>query len=114
MGLWSKFFGAGDAVNETVDAIISTGDALVYTDEEKAKYKLELLKTYEPFKLVQRYLVLLFTVPYVLLHSVVIVGCIYGMEWKEVSTIINDAFGYPVLAAVSLYLTGGIIPAKFK
>ena len=54
---------------------------MFFTDEEKAKHKLALLKAYEPFKLVQRYIVLLFTIPYVALHVMVILGCIRVPAW---------------------------------
>lgn len=85
---------------------------MFFTDEEKAKHKIALLKAYEPFKLVQRYIVLLFTIPYVLLHTIVVVGCMHGYDWKPIGEMINEAFGYPVLAAIGLYLTGGVLPKK--
>ncbi len=85
---------------------------MFFTNEEKAKHKIELLKAYEPFKLVQRYIVLLFTIPYVFLHTVVVLGCMHDYPWAPIGEMINQAFGYPVLASVGLYLTGGILPKK--
>lgn len=114
MGLFSKIFGSDSAIKSGMDLIANTGDALVFTDEEKSKQKIELLKAYEPFKLIQRFLVLLFCVPYVLFYSVVIIGGFYGVDFKDMTPIINDAFQYPVLGAVGLYLTGGLIPSKFR
>lgn len=114
MGLFSKIFGTDSAIKSGLDLIANTGDALVFTDEEKSKQKVELLKAYEPFKLIQRFLVMLFCVPYVAFYSVVIVGAFYGYHFEDVTSIINDAFQYPVLGAVGLYLTGGLIPAKFR
>lgn len=62
MGFWN-LFSAGDTVEKTTDALISTGDKLFYTDEEKADMKLqttklhiELLQAYHPFKVTQRIL----------------------------------------------------------
>lgn len=114
MGLFSKIFGSDSAIKSGMDLIANTGDALVFTDEEKSKQKIELLKAYEPFKLIQRFLVLLFCVPYVLFYSIVIIGGFYGVDFKDMTPIINDAFQYPVLGAVGLYLTGGLIPSKFR
>ncbi|MBD1567951.1 MULTISPECIES: hypothetical protein [Aliivibrio] len=114
MGLFSKIFGSDSAIKSGMDLIANTGDALVFTDEEKSKQKIELLKAYEPFKLIQRFLVLLFCVPYVLFYSIVIIGELYGYDFKNITPIINDAFQYPVLGAVGLYLTGGLIPSKFR
>ncbi len=36
MGILSWITGGGDLANKTVDAVIRTGDALVFTDEEKS------------------------------------------------------------------------------
>ncbi|QIA65023.1 hypothetical protein GT360_15790 [Vibrio astriarenae] len=112
MTIWQRIFGSSELLNQGLNTIAKTGDAMFFTDEEKAKYKLSLLKAYEPFKIVQRSIVLLFTVPYVLLHSVVVIGCMHGFDWQPISDMINEAFGYPVLAAVGLYLTGGVLPKK--
>ncbi|WP_136483233.1 hypothetical protein [Vibrio sp. H11] len=112
MSLWSRIFGSTSLVEKSLDAMTRTGDAMFFTNQEKAGYKLDLLKAFEPFKLVQRCIVLLFTVPYVLLHSLVIVGCMHGFEWQPIGEMINEAFGYPVLTAVGLYLTGGVWPKK--
>lgn len=53
----------------------------------------------------QRYIVLLFTIPYVALHVMVILGCMHGYDWKP----LGEMTGYPVLAAIGLYLTGGVV-----
>ncbi|MGF1806085.1 hypothetical protein L4C31_12630 [Aliivibrio sifiae] len=112
MGLFSKIFGTDSAIKAGLDLIVNTGDALVFTDEEKSEQKIKLLKAYEPFKLIQRFIVMVFCVPYIGLHTIVIIGCIFGADWGAISTMINDAFGYPVLAAVALYLGGGAIPKR--
>ncbi len=114
MGLFSKIFGTDSAINKGMDMIANAGDAMVFTDEEKAQQKIALLKAYEPFKLIQRFIVMLFCVPYVSLHSVVIIGSFFGMDWSAISSMINEAFGYTVLAAVTLYLTGGVVAGKQK
>ena len=68
MGWWSTLFNSTDTIAKTTDAIISAGDKLFYTDEEKADMKIEqarfmptLLKAYEPFKIAQRILALWFS-----------------------------------------------------
>ncbi|WP_394242959.1 hypothetical protein [Vibrio astriarenae] len=114
MTLLGKIFGSPAFFERSLDTLTNTGDSMFFTDEEKAKHKLALLKAYEPFKLVQRCIVLLFTIPYVLLHSLVVIGCMHGYEWQEIGTMINEAFGYPVLAVIGLYLTGGVIPKKSR
>lgn len=112
MAIFSKIFGSNSVIQSGLDMIADTGDAIVFTTEEKAEQTIALLKAYEPFKLIQRFLVMLFCVPYVSLHTAVIIGRLFGMEWGDITVMINDAFRYPVLAVVGLYLTGGIIPSR--
>ncbi len=54
MGIFSKLFSSSETVQKTVDAVINTGDALWFTDEEKSvasQKKLDwLLKYHEASK----------------------------------------------------------------
>lgn len=114
MSLLGKVFGSDPVINKGLNMIANAGDALVFTDEEKSKQKVELLKAYEPFKLIQRFLVMLFCIPYVVFYSIVIIGQLCGYHFTDAASTINDAFQYPVLGAVGLYLTGGLIPSKYR
>lgn len=38
MGFWSRLWDTPDTISKGVDAVIQSGDALVYTDEEKAEF----------------------------------------------------------------------------
>ena len=109
MTLFGRIFGSQSSINKGLDVLTNTGDAMFFTDQEKAKHTLALLKAYAPFKLVQRYIVLLFSIPYVALHVTVILGCMHGYDWQPLGEMTNEAFGYPVLAAIGLYLTGGVV-----
>ena len=44
MSILSRLFSAPDAVSKGMDAIINTGDALVFTDEEKAANNIKILE----------------------------------------------------------------------
>lgn len=72
--MWQRIFGSQELLKQSLTTLSQAGDAMFFTDEEKAKHTLALLKAYEPFKLVQRCIVLLFTVPYVSLQTMVILG----------------------------------------
>ena len=94
------------------DAVIDSGDALVFTDEEKAKMKLELLKHYEPFKLAQRLLSIIFAINFI---AAFWVGVALFM-WSSDDTLkgfidLVRAYdlGWIMLAIVSFYFTGGVI-----
>lgn len=66
-----KLWGSAGAIKDITSAVINTGDKLVYTDEEKAENKKEvikffptLLQAYHPFKLAQRILATWFSLLY--------------------------------------------------
>ena len=101
-----------------VDAIINTGDVLVYTDEEKARAlqlvvdtKMKMLPLYEPFKLAQRYLAFAFTANFLLSFWV---GIILFMGFPTyldgyLEMISSFQLGWIMLAIVSFYFSGGFI-----
>ncbi|MDB4681396.1 hypothetical protein OAE88_00650 [bacterium] len=67
--MWGSLFGTATIVEKGVDAVVSAGDKLFYTDEEKADMKvkirehhLSLLKASEPFKVAQRLLAVWFSI----------------------------------------------------
>ena len=97
--------------NKLTDAIIDSGDALVFTDEEKAKMKLELLKHYEPFKLAQRLLSLIFTINFILAFWVGVALFIWypNLAGGFLGLVKAYDLGWIMLAIVSFYFTGGII-----
>lgn len=68
MGIWSKLFSSENTIEKATDAVISAGDKIWYTDEEKADMKFKfvsyfpnILKAYEPFKIAQRILAVWFS-----------------------------------------------------
>lgn len=129
MSIWSSIFSSGDTISKTTDAIIATGDKLVYTDEEKAdmKFKLKefhikMLEAYHPFKLTQRLLALWFSFlfGFAFLSAMGVTLFNMYMMYKEatfkaisIQPIIDVivAFGLftIVIAIVAFYFTGGVI-----
>lgn len=127
MGIISSLFQSESTINKVVDAVVDTGDAIFLTDEEKLKYgnikqklKIEMLKAYQPFKIAQRFLALIFCVPFVLIHifSVALYASGYTAKAVEIITLNNDALGTIVLGVVLFYFGGGsiegIIERRFK
>ena len=123
MGIFSKLFG-NDSV---IDAVIKSGDALVYTTEEKAQAQERkeerferLLKLYEPFKIAQRFLALIVGVPYVLFHFIVAITKLVMMwfveleAYKEYQVLLSaitgsldNALFYPFCLIIGFYFAGG-------
>ena len=68
MSIWGSLFATGEIVNKGVDAVISAGDKLMFTEEEKAdmnlkmrEHHLKLLEASQPFKVAQRLLAVWFS-----------------------------------------------------
>jgi len=116
MSFWN-IFSAGDTIEKATDAIISTGDMLVLTDEEKLVYNakateqfIDTLKAYHPFKVTQRVLAiwysLLFGVAFLIGLSISVFNMIatykQTLAGKEEIIIISLDPLYALVAAFSL------------
>ena len=109
MGIFSKLLGT----DKVVDAGIKGIDAIFYTDQEKAENKKAFLKLYEPFKLAQRYLALVFSIPYVLM-VVVTFGASFFMDVTVQKELLMGDIGTIVGIIVGFYFLGGSIAGGFK
>lgn len=122
MGIFAKLFGS----DKIIDAGIKAGDAIFFTDQEKADWKIRLLKAYEPFKIAQRWLAIILSIPFVSLHTasgvqILLAGWSVGkvgksaheaalsvMEWN------NETLGVPVAIVLGFYFSGGAIESIAK
>ena len=118
MNLISKIFGSDKIIDKGMAGI----DALVYTDQEKSETKLELLERYEPFKLAQRLLALLFSSIFLIVFMwAVIIWSIgaFTEDLEKAGYLMSIAFeladwnvktlGTAVSLIVGFYFTGGLI-----
>ena len=119
MGWFSGLFSA----NNVVDAIIDSGDALVYTEEEKAKAaqlavdtKLKMLPLFEPFKLAQRYIALAFTANFLLSFWVGVSLYVWFPTYLDGFLNIVGVYqlGWIMLAIISFYFGGGFLESFKK
>jgi hypothetical protein len=106
-----KILGSDKVIESGIKAI----DSFVYTDEEKAVQKTELLKHFEPFKLAQRYLALLFSFAFVAAFIASIGLSLFGLPYAGIVKIV-EAFNisWIVLSIVTFYFTGGTIESFKK
>ena len=98
------------------DSIISGVDKAILTKEERMDYAEKFLVLYEPYKLAQRIIAILFISVYLLVHIITAVAhIIYVLSEKPAKAIIelykynNDNLGYPVLTIVGFYFAGGLL-----
>jgi len=111
---WFSIFGKGDVIDKASNGI----DKVFFTNEEKADYMLKFLKAYQPFKLVQRYLAIMFGGTYLLVWIacalLLIAGAITGNgELIQGSDMLaernNETLGTPVSLIMGLYFGGGML-----
>ena len=116
-GFWGSIFGSDKAVGGLMD----TADAMWETTEEKSKAKMMFLRLYEPFKKVQRIIVVTVVTPFVAIHAMVAMTWL-AMIWfpssgemfdfrvsqlKEVANMNNLTLGDPVAWILAFYFLGG-------
>lgn len=97
---------------KVIDAGIAAIDAMVFTDEEKSRAKIVLLKAYEPFKIAQRYLAFMFCGQFLLTFNICLGLLLSGKKEmiKDVLELVAVfSLGEIVLAIVAFYFLGGVV-----
>lgn len=115
--MFGKLFGS----KKVVDASISAIDSAFFTEEEKSAalerkmtLKAALLKAYEPFKVAQRALALLYGVPYVLAWFATFC-CSFFMDVKQqFDLLLNSDIAIANLIILGFYFAGGAGESIFK
>lgn len=105
----AKIFGSGDVIKSGLDLI---DDMHTSTEEEivaKTKAKTELLSSYAPFKLAQRYLALMFAIAFLGTFMLVMGMTLWGQgDIDAVKQVLGDFYiGEIMLTIVAFYFGGG-------
>ena len=121
MGIASWILGGDDVKEKIVDGVYKGVDNMVYTEQEKKANHALFLKLYEPFKVAQRYLSLIFSVPFATIHTGIITLRVANWEdpvfqsaMKGIQGDLNESLGLLVLAIVGFYFAGGTIEGGVK
>ena len=117
MGLFSRLFGS----EKVIDAGIAGIDKAFYTDEEKAEtynkrmaLKSALLQAYQPFKVAQRMLALIYSIPYVVAWFGLF-GLSFFMDVdKQMRFLVDSDMAVANLIILGFYFAGGAAESVFK
>lgn len=131
MSFVGKLFGSDTVIKKAADGIYNGVDSAFFTNQEKAGHFLGLLKAYEPFKLAQRMLMLVMTVPYVVVWIVcaglIVASAFFGNDCqvypgiatqcvnplsetaKTLGELNNETLGMPVALILAFYFGGGAV-----
>ena len=103
------------------ESIISGIDKTFLTKEESVDYMKQMLVLYEPYKLAQRILAIMFSGAFLFVHLLTAVAhFIYVLKGLEAKSIIdlykhnNDSLGTIVLIVISFYFAGGVLEGTVK
>jgi len=103
------------------ESIISGIDKAFLSKEEQMDYMQKMLVLYEPYKLAQRILAIMFSGTFLLVHLIIaITHFIYVLRGIEAKSIIdlytfnNDSLGTIVLIIISFYFAGGAVEGVVK
>ena len=108
MGILSKILGSGDVIKKGLDLIDNMHTSDTEEIEAKTKAKTDLLTSYAPFKIAQRYLALIFGFTFVASYIMVLVLKFAGHDINEVQQIISAfKIDWIMLTIVGFYFGGG-------
>ena len=103
------------------ESIISGIDKSFLTKEESIDYMEKMLVLYEPYKLAQRILAILFSSAFLFVHLLTAVAhFIYVLKELKTDSLVdlykfnNDSLGTIVLVIVSFYFAGGVLEGTVK
>ena len=116
MSFFSRLFSAPEQIVKITDAVIKSGDALVFTDEERAEFNLrqqalilELHKTGSGSHLARRLLAVMVAAVFLAWFSIACFAIIFQKEYSAdlVSFIFSSLF--PAFGGVMLFYFGSSI-----
>ena len=110
MGVFGRLFGSEKVIDSGMKAL----DSLVFTDEEKSKAKIELLKSYEAFKIGQRYIALVVTIPYMTAWIATFFATFFDVDTKEQQALLSGDIGTAFTLIVAFYFAGGVVNGFIK
>jgi len=118
MGWFGSLLGTGGVVDGIKDGI----DKSILTPEERLDYHKELLKSYEPFKVIQRGLAFMVAGLFSFVVIVSTILFILGLYFNGLVSAVKDfnnlesiqMVGYSFMTVMSLYFSGGVINTFFK
>lgn len=118
MSFWAGLFSAPEIVAKTADAIINTGDALVFTEEERSRAnmkKLEwVLKFHEASKgsnIARRWIAIVVTIAFVILVLTTAICILVGwdIKGKLLLSLLADTLVIPMSMIFAFYFGTAIV-----
>lgn len=107
MGLFSTILGGSSIIEKGLDLIDKKFPTETDMIEAKTKAKTDLLTSYAPFKIAQRYLAIMFGFTFIFSYLLVLVMVLMGSEIGEISAIISAFKIDWIMGTIVLFYFGG-------
>tara|TARA_S200002703_G_scaffold59312_1_gene51430 strand:+ start:5339 stop:5710 length:372 start_codon:yes stop_codon:yes gene_type:complete len=109
----AKILGSGDVIKQGMNLIDEMHTSGEEAEAAKSKARVDLLAAYQPFKLAQRYIALMFTAMFLFIMANGVVGALYGViDMANVEAAKDFAssmwLGEIMLGIVGFYFGGGL------
>ena len=111
MGILSSIFGNSDVVSKGLDLIDSFHTSETESIEAKTDAKVRLLQAYAPFKIIQRYLALMFAATFLLSFMLMLGMTLASIgDIEAVKVVLSEFYiGEIMLTIVVFYFGGGFV-----
>lgn len=109
MSIWTKLFGS----DKVIDSGIKVIDSLILTDEESRELKIKLMQAYEPFKIAQRYFMIIVTVPYMLAWFVTFAASFFAVNLDAQMKLLTESNIVYIVMTICVFYFGDTIAGKF-
>lgn len=109
MGILSKLFATSEVATKLADGVYKGIDASFYTPEEQIDNRLKAIELYVPFKIAQRFLALIFGIPYALAWFITFIVTFLGQDITPQLELLSGTMGQIVLAIIAFYFLGGTL-----
>ena len=108
MSWFGGLFGSSNVISKMLDIV----DDAFFTDEEKAEQKKQILKSYEPYRVAQRLIAIMFCFTFLLVF-VLLIAVSFFTDVSHQITVIQDYmssdFTRPVSIILGFYFAGGAL-----
>ncbi len=111
LGILTAILGNASVVKKGMELIDNVHTSDVEMERAKAQSKIDIMKSYAPFKVAQRYLALMFTATFLASFFLVLVLTLMGKaNIPEIKQVVDDFYiGEAMLTILAFYFGGGML-----
>ncbi len=106
--MFGKIFGKKSVIDTMTKGVYNGVDKSILTNEERLDIHMSFLKLYEPFKLIQRLLVMIYCIPYMACWFGTFI-CSFFMDVSAQKVMLDGTVGEIATGIALFYFAGGAL-----